>query len=416
VDDTVSLDHAELAAALPLERIDVAQPGLFRDDAVHPYFARLRRDAPLHHCEGGMFGPYWSVTRYRDIIGIEAQPELFSSHSQFGGITIRDRPPEHELPMFIAMDPPQHGPQRAGVQPVADFRNLAALEPLIRARVAEILDGLPRGETFNWVDRVSIELTVRMLATLFDIPQEDRRRLSHWSDVATALPMPGGLVEDEVQREAEFAAMLDYFVPVWNARVNAPPRPDLISMLAHAPATRDMSARVFMGNLILLIVGGNDTTRNSISGGVLFFHENPEEYARLKADPSLLDSAVGEIIRFQTPLAHMRRTALADVELHGQTIRKGDKVVMWYLSGNRDERAIDEPDRFLLGRERPRKHLSFGFGIHRCVGSRIAELQLRLLWEEILRRDLRIEVVGPPVRTFSVFVHGFTELPVRIAP
>jgi cytochrome P450 len=254
-----------------------------------------------------------------------------------------------------------------------------------------------------------------MLATLFDFPQQDRRLLSHWSDCATALPMPGGLIENEEQREAKFAEMLAYFVGLWNERVNAPPRPDLISMLAHATATRDMTPRVFQGNLVLLIVGGNDTTRNSITGGVLFFHENPEEWAKLKANPGLLDSAVPEIVRFQTPLAHMRRTALEDVEMHGQTIRKGDKVIMWYLSGNRDEAAIEEPDRFVIDRPRPRQHLSFGFGIHRCVGNRLAELQLKLLWEEILRRDLRIEVVGAPKRVLSAFVHGYTELPVRVS-
>lgn len=413
--DTILADHAHLAATLPLERIDVSQPQLFRDDTVHPYFARLRRDAPVHFCAESMFGPYWSVTRYRDIMAIEVDHRRFSSHSQFGGITIRDRPLDHELPMFIAMDPPQHDEQRKAVQPIVAPGNLAFLEPLIRRRVSDILDGLPRGETFNWVDRVSIELTVQMLATLFDFPQEDRRLLSHWSDCATALPMPGGLIENEAQREVHLAEMLAYFTRLWNERVNAPPRPDLVSMLAHAPATRDMAPRTFMGNLVLLIVGGNDTTRNSITGGVLFFHENPEEWAKLKANPALLDGAVPEIVRFQTPLAHMRRTALEDVEFGGQRIRKGDKVVMWYLSGNRDETAIEQADRFLIDRPRPRQHLSFGFGIHRCVGNRLAELQLKLLWEEILRRDLRIEVVGPPQRVLSAFVHGYTELPARVS-
>jgi len=292
--------------------------------------------------------------------------------------------------------------------------NLARLQDLIRARVCHILDGLPRGETFNWVEHVSIELTVQMLATLFDFPFEDRRKLSYWSDSATMQIEAGGHVDSEATREAIFAECLGYFTGLWNQRVNAPPQPDLISMLAHGEATRNMTPREFLGNLILLIVGGNDTTRNSISGGVLFLHQNPAEFAKLKADPSLLDSAVPEIIRYQTPLAHMRRTALVDTELHGQRIRAGDKVVMWYISGNRDETAIEAPDRFLVDRKRARQHLSFGFGIHRCVGNRLAELQLRILWEEILRRFPRIEVVGEPKRVFSSFVHGYTDLPVRI--
>jgi cytochrome P450 len=411
----VNLDHESLAFSLPLDQIDPSQPQLFQDDTIHPYFRRLRRDAPVHYCRESMFGPYWSVTRYKDIMTVEVNHKVFSSSSQFGGITIRDRAKELELPMFIAMDPPKHDIQRQAVQPIVAPGNLAKMEGIIRERVCTILDNLPRNEAFNWVDKVSIELTVQMLATLFDFPQEDRRLLSHWSDCATALPMPGGLIENEEQREAKFKEMAAYFIGLWNQRVNADPKPDLISMLAHAEATRNMPPREFMGNLVLLIVGGNDTTRNSISGGVWFFHQNPGEYAKLKANPALVDSAVPEIIRYQTPLAHMRRTAVADFELQGQKIREGDKVIMWYLSGNRDEEAIEEPERFIIDRARPRQHLSFGFGIHRCVGNRLAEMQLKILWEEILKRDLKIEVLGPPKRVLSAFVHGITELPVKVA-
>ncbi|MDB5374605.1 MAG: cytochrome, partial [Belnapia sp.] len=307
-----------------------------------------------------------------------------------------------------------HDEQRKVVQPIVAPDNLAKMEAIIRARAIDILEGLPRNETFDWVDRVSIELTVSMLATLFDFPQDRRRQLSHWSDCATTLPMPGALIENEEQREAALAEMLAAFTTLWNERVNAAPQPDLISMLAHGAATRNMTPREFMGNLVLLIVGGNDTTRNSISGGLLFLHENPEEYAKLRADPALIETMVPEIIRYQTPLAHMRRTATADFEVGGQTIRAGEKVVMWYISGNRDPEAIEQPDRFIIDRKRPRQHLSFGFGIHRCVGNRLAEMQLRILWEEILQRFPRIEVMGKPQRIFSAFVHGISHLPVRI--
>jgi cytochrome P450 len=411
----VSHDPDSDAWTTPLDQLDPSHPARFQNHTMWPYFARLRRDAPVHYSTTSpLFGPYWSVTRYKDIMTVEVNHKVFSSDSGYGGITIRDRPKDLRLPMFIAMDPPRHDEQRKVVQPIVAPGNLAKLEGIIRERVCRILDGLPRGETFNWVEHVSIELTVQMLATLFDFPFEDRRKLSFWSDCATAVPEAGGFIDSEEKREQVFAECLAYFTNLWNERVNAEPRPDLVSMLAHGEATRNMTPREFLGNLILLIVGGNDTTRNSISGGLLFLHQNPGEYAKLRANPGLIESMVPEIIRYQTPLAHMRRTAVADFELGGQRIRAGDKVVMWYISGNRDEEAIEEPERFIIDRKRPRQHLSFGFGVHRCVGNRLAEMQLKILWEEILRRFPAIEVVGEPKRVFSSFVHGITELPVRI--
>jgi cytochrome P450 len=317
--------------------------------------------------------------------------------------------------MFIAMDPPKHDEQRKAVSPIVAPGNLAQMEHLIRQRTAKVLDELPRNQTFNWVERVSIELTTLMLATLFDFPLDDRRKLTRWSDVATTPTTrihPDGM--DPAARWAELQEMLAYFTRLWNERVNAAPGNDLVSMLAHNPATRNMTPIEYMGNLVLLIVGGNDTTRNSMSGGVLAMHQNQSEWDKLRANPALLDSMIPEVIRWQTPLAHMRRTAVADVELGGKRIKAGDKVAMWYLSGNRDETAIDNPERFIIDRARPRQHLSFGFGIHRCVGNRLAELQLKVLWQGILERFPTIEVVGEPRRVLSSFVRGITELPVRI--
>jgi cytochrome P450 len=409
-----AIDHAALAEAMPLAEIDVSNPSLYQQDVWQPYFRRLRRDAPVHYLKESPLGPFWSVTKHKDIIAVEVNHREFSSSSALGGITLRDRPAELELPMFIAMDPPKHDVQRKVVQPIVSPENLANFEGLIRSRVRAVLDGLPRGETFNWVDKVSIELTGQMLATLFDFPFEDRRKLSYWSDCTTAVPVAGGLIESEEQREEAFRECLTYFMKLWNERVNADPRPDLISMLAHGEATRNMSPREYLGNVVLLIVGGNDTTRNSMSGGLLFLSQNPDELAKLRAKPELVDSMAPEIVRYQTPLAYMRRTALADVEFGGKLIRKGDKLAMWYISGNRDEEAIEEPDRFIIDRPRPRQHLSFGFGIHRCVGKSLAELQLKILWEEILDRLPKIEVVGEPKRVFSAFVHGISELPARI--
>ncbi len=403
------------AYSLPLEEFNPGDPELFRTNTHWPYFERLRREEPVHWCRDSEFGAFWSVTKYNDIMAVDTNHGVFSSDAALGGITIRDARPDLRRPSFIAMDPPKHDVQRKAVSPVVSPANLQILEPIIRERAARILDALPRGEVFDWVDRVSIELTTQMLATLFDFPFEQRRKLTRWSDVATTLPMPGGLCETEEERQAILLECLAEFTELWNQRVNAPPSGDLVSMLAHSDATRNMSPDEYLGNIILLIVGGNDTTRNSISGGLLALNENPDQYAKLRADPSLIPSMVSEIIRWQTPLAHMRRTALEDVELGGKTIKKGDKVVMWYVSGNRDEEAIETPERFIIDRPRPRQHLSFGFGIHRCVGNRLAEMQLRVVWEEILKRFHRIEVVGEPKRVRSSFVKGYETLPVRIA-
>ena len=231
--------------------------------------------------------------------------------------------------------------------------------------------------------------------------------------MATALP-GFGIVETEEQRRAELIECLQYFTQLWNERVNAPPRDDLISMMAHSESTRHQGPMEYLGNILLLIVGGNDTTRNSMTGGLYALNKYPDEYAKLLADPGLVANMVPEIIRWQTPLAHMRRTATRDYVFEGQTIRAGDKVVMWYVSGNYDEDAITDAERLIVDRERPRRHLSFGFGLHRCVGERLADLQLRIVWEEILKRFGRIEVVDEPQRIFSTFVKGYSTLKVRI--
>ena len=185
-------------------------------------------------------------------------------------------------------------------------------------------------------------------------------------------------------------------------------------MLAHGKDTQNMPPMEFLGNLILLIVGGNDTTRNSISGGVWFLNQHPGEYEKLRNDASLIPNMVSEIIRYQTPLAYMRRTANQDIEFRGKQLKAGDKIAMWYVSGNRDPEVIDKPDEFIIDRPKARHHLSFGFGVHRCMGNRLAEMQLRVLWEEIMQRFRMVEVVGEPSRVQSSFVRGYEELPVVV--
>ncbi|MEZ5550520.1 MAG: cytochrome P450 [Pseudomonadales bacterium] len=408
------LDEARKQAyAIPLEQLDVAQPALFESDTHWPYFERLRAEAPVHYCAQSTFGPYWSVSSYDLIKEVDTNHEVFSSEPV---IVIDDPDEDFQLPMFIAMDPPKHDIQRKVVSPVVGPRNLAALEPIIRERVCDILDALPIGETFSWVDRVSIELTTQMLATLFDFPWEDRRKLTRWSDVATANE-ESGLVESEDQRRAELFECLEYFNRLWAERAVAEePGHDLISLLAHSDSTRDLPTRPmeYLGNLVLLIVGGNDTTRNSLSGGVLALNQFPEQFEKLRANPALIPNMVSEIIRWQTPLAHMRRTVRKDTRLGGETLKAGEKVVMWYVSGNRDASVFDRADEFQIDRENARKHIAFGFGIHRCMGNRVAEMQLRIAWEEILKRFSSIEVMGEPTRVRSSFVKGYLDLPVRL--
>ena len=413
--ETATLEMSSHPAwTTPLDRIDVSDPKLFQDDSIHEYFRRLRLEDPVHYCRDSRFGPYWSITRYKDIMHVDTHHQIFSSEIELGGIAIRDVPVGHRRPMFIAMDPPKHDEQRKVVSPIVAPGNLASMEATIRERTRQVLDGLPRNQTFDWVKEVSIELTTRMLATLFDFPFEDRRLLTWWSDVATMDLESGGPIDTDEKRTAELMKCYTYFKRLWDERAALPPRTDLVSMLAHGESTKNMPPMEFLGNLVLLIVGGNDTTRNSMSGGLHAMLTHPQEWRKLREDPALIDSLVPEIVRWQTPLSHMRRTAVADSELGGKTIRKGDRVVMWYLSGNRDDEAIERPYEFIIDRARPRQHLSFGFGIHRCVGNRLAELQLKILWEEILARFPVIELAGPPARLYSNFVHGITSLPVRI--
>ena len=394
---------------VPLEELDVSNWHLMQHDAIWPYFERLRKEAPVHYTAESRYGPFWSITRFDDIKAVDQNHPAFSSAN---GIGFFDTASDTANPgsSFIAMDPPKHDEQRKAVSPVVAPRNLAQMESIIRERAGRILDSLPVGETFNWVDKVSIELTTQMLATLFDFPFDERRRLTRWSDIAT---IPGLTVE---QRQAEMAECLDCFTEIWHQRVDQEPNFDLISLLIHGEATQNMvdNPSEYLGNIMLLIIGGNDTTRNSISGGVLALNRFPEQFDKLRADKSLIPNMVAEIIRWQTPLAFMGRKALEDVEIGGETIRAGDRVIMWYVSGNRDESKFEAANDLVIDRPNARNHISFGFGLHRCMGNRLAEMQLRVLWEEILERFDHVEVVGEPQRVRSNFIRGYAELPVRL--
>lgn len=401
---------------LTLDQIDVSNPQLYLEDNWRPYFARLREEDPVHYCPDSPFGPYWSITRFQDIVEVDSNFQDFSSEPT---IIIGEVGEDLPVTQFIAMDPPKHDIQRRAVQPVVAPKNLADMEALIRTRVVEILDNLPVGKQFNWVDEVSINLTTQMLATLFDFPFEERTKLTYWSDLGAGTPEIAGGDFTPEERLAGLNECLETFTRIWHERKDdGVESMDLIRLLQRDPNTADMvdDPMEYLGNLLLLIIGGNDTTRNSATGGVLALNENPAEYDKLRANPGLIPSMVSEVIRWQTPLMHMRRRATRDLEFKGKNIKEGDKVVMWYVSGNRDETAIENADQFIIDRENPRHHISFGFGVHRCMGNRLAEMQLRILWEEIMQRFRSVEVVGKPVRVHSNFVRGYSDLPVVVHP
>ncbi|MES2055863.1 MAG: cytochrome P450 [Pseudomonadota bacterium] len=413
--DVGAQDHDAPKPPRTVDPLDVSRPELYRDDTWHAPFRQLRAEAPVYKVEQSGFGTFWSVSTYKPIVEVESLPDIYSSEA--GGITIADFIEERSdvrMPMFIAMDRPKHTGQRRTVAPAFTPSEMVRMSDNIRMRTGEILDTLPWGEEFDWVDTVSIELTTQMLAILFDFPWEDRRKLTFWSDWAGDIE----LVKTEELRLQRLQYMYEcggYFQKLWDQKVGKEPTPDLISMMIHSDAMREMDQMEFLGNLILLIVGGNDTTRNSMTAAAYGLDLFPDQREKLEGDPSLIHNTVQEIIRWQTPLAHMRRTATQDTVLEGQQIKQGDKLALWYLSANRDESVFENADKILVDRPNARRHLAFGHGIHRCVGARLAELQIATLLEEMAKRRMRVNVVGEPERVAACFVHGYRKLPVEIS-
>ena len=401
--------------------LDVSRADLWREDKWQDPMRQLRAESPIYYCEDSKFGPYWSVTTYKPIQHIEALPKIFSSSWEYGGITVAGDGIDHlqegdvPMPMFIAMDPPQHTAQRRTVAPAFGPSEIERMRADTQARTAALIDTLPVGKPFDWVEKVSIELTTDMLAILFDFPWEDRHNLTRWSDALGDIES-FSTVEERHARLAVAFEMGGAFKQLWDRKAQNPGTHDLISIMLQSDAMKHMSENEFMGNLILLIVGGNDTTRNSMSAYAYGLHCFPEERAKLEAnhDPELAVNAMHEIIRWQTPLAHMRRTAMEDTELFGHQIRKRDKLALWYASANRDEEIFPDGDRIIVDRENARRHLAFGYGIHRCVGARVAELQLTTLISEMQKRRLRVNVIGEPERVNACFVHGYRHLQVEL--
>ena len=411
-------ESIQLSGNAALSDVNPADPKLFSQEKILPYFEQMRAEQPVHFCKESAYGPFWSVTRYKDIMAVDKNHQQFSSDAHYGGILIDDDNVgdvngDFFVQSFITMDQPEHGPQRKAVSKIVAPTSLQNFESIIRGRTQTLLDSLPVGEAFDWVDTVSIELTTQMLATLFDFPFEDRRKLTRWSDVAVA-EGDSPIVGSQEQRIAELMECLEYFKKLKEERRDGPANLDLVTMLAQDAATADQPDAEFLGNLMLLIVGGNDTTRNTMSGSINALHQYPEQMDLLREKPELIDNMVSEVVRWQTPLSHMRRTVIEDTMIGSQPVKKGDKVVMWYYSGNRDESMFENANAFNITRSNARNSVSFGFGVHRCLGMRLAELQMRILWQEILARWTKIEIVGDVERVESNFVNGYSKMPVRI--
>jgi cytochrome P450 len=397
-----------------LATMDVSRSELWEANVQGEHFARLRAEAPVHYCPDSIFGPYWSVTRYADIEEVESNPAVYSSSWEHGGIVLFDMHDTGvQLRMFIAMDDPEHSEKRKTTAPAMAPSEIAKLAGPLRDRTAELLDGLPVGVPFDWVERVSIELTTQMIATLFDFPWDERHKLPTWSDWAAKIDIgPDPVLNAE--REGHVFAMAARFKELFDERKAAPPKGDLLSMMAHSEHMAEMDEQRFLGAIALLLVGGNDTTRNSMSGLIEQMNNFPDEWAKVKANPALATTASTETIRLQTPIAHMRRTATCDTVLGGQQIKKGDKVALWYNSSNRDEAVFPNADKWDVNRENSRRHQSFGYGIHRCLGARLAELQVATLVEEMVQRNMDVKLAAPPERIPSCFTNGFHHMMVTM--
>jgi cytochrome P450 len=404
-----------------IDPLDLTRADLWAEDRWQAPMRELRERGPIHWNDSSKFGPHWSVMQYKPIQHIEALPKIFSSSWEYGGITVErddiNDPRDHNmpLPMFIAMDPPQHSAQRRTVAPAFGPAEVERMRADAVARTSAVLDALPIGTPFDWVQSVSTELTTQMLAILFDFPREERNKLNQWSDMAGDIEI-GATSEGRLKRANESAGLVGAFMQLWNQKAQDPSGPDLISVMLRSDAMSHMEPNEFLANLILLIVGGNDTTRNSMSAYAWGLHQYADQRAILEQNhsPELAVNAMHEIIRWQTPLSHMRRTATEDTELFGQQIRKHDRIALWYTSANRDESVFENGEHIQVERENARRHLSFGYGIHRCVGARVAELQLTALIAELQKRRLRVNVVEAPQIVPACFVHGYKKMMVEL--
>jgi len=399
------------ARGVALETLDISRAERFAAHTHWPYFARLRREAPVHFCPSSVHGAYWSITRYDDIVEVEKNHRQFSSD---GNVIIGDVPADFDATRaFATSDPPVHTRERRAVAPALSPARLGHLETEIRADIRAVLQALPLNEPFDWVERVAIELTTRMVAALFDFPRAERHLLPYWSAVLVTSPEPGALVTTWEERDAVLQEYARRIAQLWQQRTGTT-GDDIISALARSPDTETMIHDMpHLIGTVSLLAGANEASRGALSGSIVAFQQSPQEWQKLRANPELVGNAAAEILRWQTPITHMRRTATEDVEFGGKRIQKGDRVVLWYCSGNRDERLFEHGDDFRIERANATRHLAYGFGIHRCLGRHVAQLQLRILLQELLSHFERVELVAEPKRIPSNFSAGFQQVLVQ---
>jgi cytochrome P450 len=395
-----------------LSRIDLADPTLYAHDRHVALFKRLRKQAPVHlQRDHPVIGNFWNLTRHEDIAQVDADHRRFPCRNSF---LMQDFDSAFPLTSFLASEPPAHTHYREALRPLFSREGLMALQPLIRQRAVEILEGLPVGQEFDWVEHVAIELTSHVLALLFDFPLEQRMKLIEWSELATHATDANASREEVRQRQLALMDCLSTMQALERERAGRPRRaaaPGIVELLSTSRVLGRIKPSELLGNIILMLVAGNDTTRNSITGGVLALNRHPEQYRRLREQPGLLPAAVREMFRWQTPIGYIRRVAATDTEIGGEQIRAGDKVVMWFASANLDDSVFENAHAYVIDRPNAQRSLAFGLGIHRCLGAALADLQMRVLWEEILARFI-VEQAGEPAWTSSVFVKGYSRLPV----
>jgi cytochrome P450 len=400
---------------LTLDQIDLSDHDAFLERVPHEWFELLRREDPVHWNEEPDGRGFWAVTRYEDIRAVHRHWETYSS--ELGGTSLEDLEPDQveARKSMIDMDPPRHDELRGMIARRFTPRAVKVHEEQVRKVTNEVLDlALPKGE-FDFVEEVSSEIPMLVFAEIMGIPVDQRREIIEIGDRLLGSQDPEYAVPpDDAHRHLPFSSPAALEMFEFGRRMAAErrkePRNDIITQLAHEP----LNQREYDVYFVLLATAGNETTRHTITHGLLALLEHPEEMERLRENPDLSLKAAEEMLRWATPVHHFRRTAGEDTELGGKQIREGDKVTTWFVSGNRDEEAFEDPYRFDVGRE-PNKHLAFGpGGIHLCMGAHLARMEVRIVFEELLRRSVSIELLGPPERLRSNFFNGIKRLPVRV--